>query len=336
MMSTLVFVAAFCVVAVLVYMARYSGRVRVEQTRLIDAPLADVYARVADFRHWNEWSPWLEHAPGARLTLSQVADAQGSSCAWDGAKTGTGAVEHVKLLAQQRIEQRIHLQHPFTVRGQSVWTFTEREGKTEVRWSLRGRVAFSMRAFSQTVKESIALDLRYGLDRLAHGVEPADAARYSITHLGVRNIEACRYVHRTYDGPIKGLSAALRKNVSELRQQLAELGIQPLGAPVAVYVKTNIKLRTTVCHMGIPIDAASTCLLPVRELAAHRAYVVHLQGNRLALEVAWYHAMQHIVLDNIKPDQRIAPVEHYLVEGHATTGNDDLTELHIPVATALH
>ena len=67
-MNTLVFVVAFCIVAVLVYMARYSGRLRVTQTRFIDAPMAAVYAAVADFRQWQAWNPWLEHEPTAPVT----------------------------------------------------------------------------------------------------------------------------------------------------------------------------------------------------------------------------------------------------------------------------
>ena len=48
MTTTLFFVAAFCVVALLVYMARYSGRVRITRKRLIDAPLVDNIVPVSE------------------------------------------------------------------------------------------------------------------------------------------------------------------------------------------------------------------------------------------------------------------------------------------------
>ena len=75
-MSTLVFVVTFCLVAVLVYMARYSGRLRVAETRIIAAPIAEVYAQIADFRRWSEWSPWLEHDPDAQASLSDKTDGE--------------------------------------------------------------------------------------------------------------------------------------------------------------------------------------------------------------------------------------------------------------------
>jgi hypothetical protein len=332
MISTLVFVLAFCVVALLVYMARYSGRVRVEQTRLIDASVDTVYAQIADFRSWRQWGPWLEGVSETLLTFSGKSDGVGGSCAWDSAAMGSGLVVHVRLQAPQRIEQRLRLRHPFTVSGRSDWTFEDQGGKTAVTWRLRGRVTFSMRAFAATVNGSLALDCRYGLDRLASLLEPADAARYSVMHLGVQDIRAQRYVYQPYQGAISGLPQALRKVIAELRQQLASHGVQASGTPIAIYYKTNIKLRTTVCHIGIPIDSTGDLTpLLVRELAPHRAYGVRLRGSHKALEIAWYLAMQRMVAEKIQPDQRTPPFEDYVVNDDSLVENDFVTELHLPV-----
>jgi uncharacterized protein YndB with AHSA1/START domain len=322
MISTLVFVLAFGVVAVLVYVAKYSGRVRVEQTRLIAAPLAQVFAQVADFRHWQQWNPWLAHAPTAPLKLSAPSDAPGSCCAWDIAEVGEGEVEHIRLEVPHRITQRMRLKHPFTVKGIGEWTFAERNGMTEVRWRMDGAVAFSLRAFAGTVQGSMALDLRYGLDQLASRVEAPDAPRYALTYTGTRAVDAVRYVYRTYQGTLKGLVAARQKMVAELVALLQQRGIPALGAPFAVYVKTNIKLRTTVCHFGIPIGDADAGELPARELPAYQAWVARLDGDPNQLELAWYLAMQHMFLAKVQPDQRIAPSEHY---------DQRVTELRIPM-----
>jgi uncharacterized protein YndB with AHSA1/START domain len=331
MINTLVFVTAFCLVAVLVYVAKYSGRVRVTQTRLVDAPRKAVYALVADFHHWQQWSPWLVHAPDALLTVSRPSDAPAGRCAWDIANVGEGEVEHVRLVTGERITQRMRLKHPFTVKGVSDWTFTERGTKTEVTWRLEGRVAFSLRAFANTVKGSLELDVRYGLDCLARLVEPADAPHYDLVYLGLRDIEAARFVFRTYQGPLKGLPAARRKILGELTQELQGRGVRASGAPLALYVKTNIKLRTTVCQMGIPVGAASVDSLPVREIAAHRAWVVRLSGSHTALDIAWYLAMQRAFLEGVQPDQRLAPFEAYLNESSSIAENDLVTELLVPI-----
>jgi hypothetical protein len=333
MISTLVFVLLFCVVALLVYMARYSGRVRLEQTRLIDAPLDTVYASVADLRNWQQWSPWLQAGSGADVRLSDLTDDAGSYCAWESASMAAGRVEHLRLLPGERIEQRLRLRHPFAVNGLCYWTFDKEGDKTVVTWTVRARVPFSMRAFAATVKSSLVLDCRYSLDLLASRLEPAGAPRYQITHLGVRDIPARSYVYRNYQGPISGLPEALRSSTLEMRQQLSAHGLKEDGAPIAIYFKTNIKFRTTVCHIGIPVNVADNFgPLPVRELAAHSAYVVRLLGSHTALEIAWYVAMQRMVAEKIQPDQRIPPFESYLVDVPAE--NDCVTELHLPIRLA--
>lgn len=334
-MTTLVFVVAFVIVALLVYMARYSGRLRVEERRVIAAPLDEVYAKVADFRSWGDWSPWLEHEPDAQVTLSGIPDGKGGGYAWSGRRIGTAEVVHRGLVPLQRIEQRIRSLHPFGFKGRGYWKFAECGGKTEVTWGMRGRVGFSLRAFAQTVQGMIALDYRFGLDRLARLVESPDgeaaAKHYSLDYLGLRDISPVRYVYRTYSGPLGGIGDAMHEGFAALRKELADSGSQASGEPVAVYVKTNIKLRTTVCHMGIPVGDADFDRMPVRDIPSHRAYVVRLTGTYAALEVAWYQAMQRLRMENLVPDQRIPPFERYLNDPDEVTERQRVTELNIPV-----
>lgn len=331
-MSTIVFVLVFLLIALLAYMARYSSRFRVEHTRVIAAPIAQVYAKVADFHNWNEWCPWLAPENDAEVTFSEKTDAVASRCSWKGKISGAGVIEHVRLLPLQRIEQRLRCQLPFALRAKIDWKFIERAGQTEVSWRLRGRVSFSLRFVAQTVKASLALDYRYALDRLARLLEPDHAPHYSIDHLGVREIEASRYVYRSYQGPIQGLGAARQKLLAELQQQLVDHGVQPAGAPLAVYMKTSTKLRTTHCYFGVPVGTDEVGALPLRELPAMRVYVVRLQGNYAALDIAWYLAMQRMLAENIAPDQRRPPFERYLVQADGLLAeNDCAVELHIPV-----
>ena len=329
MATTLVFVAAFCLIAVLVYMGRYSGRVRLQQCRLVDAPIAKVFTQVAGLGYWQGWCPWLDGVPDAARSLSGASNAQGSTLRWHSAKASEGLVEHLQLVEHKRIVQTVRLKHPFTVGGRATWTFTECDGKTEVTWSMQARVAFSMRAFAATVKGALALDMRYGLDRLASLLEPANAPRYAITYEGIHDVARCRYVYRSYSGPISALAGEMTASFSSLKQQLAACGVAPQGEPIAVYVKTNIKLRTTVCHLGLPVGDADVGEMPVREMPAQRAFVVRLRGGYGALELAWYLAMQRITVDGLRADQRIAPFERYHVGAETALENDYLTDLHI-------
>jgi hypothetical protein len=333
-MSALLFVATFCIVAVLVYMARYSGRLRVTHTRIIEAPLAETFARVVDLRRWHDWNPWLEPGAEASAVCSPKGDAAGSFCAWSQAGVGTGRIEHLRIVGPGRIEQRLRLRQPFALRGRGSWQLTDLGGRTRATWSLRGRVAFPMRAFAETVQGAVALEFRYGLDRLAGLVEGADAPRYALTCPGLREIAAVRYAYIAHRGGLAGLGEAMRSAVAALRAELARRGVAAAGEPIAVYVKTNIRQRTTECRFGIPIGAAEVEGLTVAGLPAHRAFVACLQGSQTQLEVGWYLAMRRMRAAGFEPDLRITPFERYLDDPDPAHGDDNRTELHIPVRQA--
>ena len=334
-MNALIMAAAFCVVAVFVYMARYSGRLRFAQTRVIAAPIGAVYAAVVDFRRWNEWSPWLEHDASAALSISGPTDRPDGSCAWDGPRAGSGQIRHTAMQAPLHIEQRLQLRQPFRFRGCGRWQFTDLDGRTEVTWGLRGRVGFAMRAFAPTVQAAIALDFRFGLDRLARLLEADGTPRYSIEYVGVREVGPARYAYLRYEGPLDGLGQAVREGVATLRRQLAHLGVATAAAPLAIYQKTHMRLRTAVCRIGIPLGDAGCGGLPMADLPAHSAYVVRLRGSRSGLEVAWYQALQRMRIEGIEPDPRVMPFECWVTEAGPGRENDDVTELHVPVRPSM-
>lgn len=333
-MTTLAFVAAFCVVAVLVYMARYSGRLRGSHTRVIDAPLAEIYARVVDLRQWADWNPWLEPEAGGLEFAAPDAGAARNSFRWSYAGVDAGEIELAETRAPGRIEQRMRLKRPFRFRARGSWQFSEADGGTRATWSVRGRVAFSMRAFAATVQGALALDLRYGLDRLAALVESADAPRYAISCPGVREIDSIRYAYILHSGPLGGLGKALHDAVAELRRTLASRDVAATAEPIAVYVRTNIKRRTTVCHLGIPIGAAAVDGVSVAVLPAHRAFVARLDGSPAQIEVAWYLAMRRVSAESLQPDLRITPFERYLTAFDGTREEGSVIELYIPVRIA--
>ena len=328
-MTALLFAAAFLVVAVLVYMARYSGRVHVAQTRLIDAPLAATRAQVVDLRRWPAWSPWLEHESEAPPATGDDAAADSYRWARDGAEMGS--VEHLRVRESGRIEQRLRLVRPFPLHGISSWQLAESEGRTRVTWTVRARVAFSMRAFAATVEGALALDVRYALDRLASLVESEDAPRYEVRYEGLRKLAAIRYAYVEQTGKIGEQAAAMRKAASELGATLEREGVLPAGPPVALYLRTNVKQRTTTCRFCIPNGDAAVDGIAVATLPPHRAFVTSLRGSRAQLEIAWYLAMQRLNVLALRPDLRITPSEHYLDEPDAAPGAGPRTELFIPV-----
>jgi len=330
-MSVALFVLAFCVVALLVYTARYSGRIRVDCTRVVDAAANDAYACIVDLRRWPEWSPWVEGRSPVDSRHSGPSDATKGSYRWLRDDGDLGCVEHLRIDRPGRVEQRLRLWRPFPLRARLRWQLAECEGKTRVTCAIRGRVGFSMRAFAATVQGALALDVRYGLDRLARLVEPDGAAGYAIRIDGVREIGAVRYAYVEHTGSLGGIAQTMQLAVRELHDSLAKQRVAASGAPMAVYLRTNAARRTTSCRFAVPIGDATVERVDVATLSAHRAFVATLEGSRDQLELAWYLAMQRLADAGVGPDLRLTPSERWVRESTGGSGDDSITELRIPV-----
>ena len=190
-------------------------------------------------------------------------------------------------------------------------------------------MSFGTRAFAPTVQGALALEMRYGLDRLARHLEGAREDSYDIDYVGQREVDPLRYAYVTHEGPIDGLPLAVQAQATALRERLANLGVTPTGAAIAVYLRTHTRLRTVQCRIGFPIGDIAVEGLPIAELPAHRASVVRLHGSRTGSEVAWYQALQRMRIDGIRPDPRVPPFERHAMKGDTAGTHCEMVELHM-------
>jgi hypothetical protein len=318
-MSTLFFAVAFLIVALLVYMGRYSGRVRAEESRLIRVAPELAYQRVADLAQWQAWNPWLEHAPGA------LAEVDGMSLSWDVPQVGRGSVRLTGQTPSRALRQRLDFALPFAYRGRSDWRFEPAPGGTQVTWRFKGRVAFTLRAFAATVQGATALDLRFGLDRLAHLLEGGEPA-YTLDYAGVHQQPARRLAQAAHQGSLDRLAAELPPRITALRGQLSAT-----GPAIVHYLKTQLKLRTVDCRIGFEVPAEATVPdgFTRHEQPAHSDYVLRFDGPPEALELAWYQGMQRLRVEQRQPHPQLPPSAVYLDE--SAPGRRGRVELHLPL-----
>ncbi len=318
-MSTLFFALAFLIVALLVYMGRYSGRVRAEQTRFIAVSPQTAYECVADLARWQSWNPWLEHAPGAR------AEVDGIALTWDIPNVGRGEVRQTGQTPSRALRQRLKFDLPFAFGGRSDWRFEPAPGGTRVTWRFKGRVAFTLRAFAATVQGATTLDLCFGLDRLANLLEGGPPA-YTLEYTGVHEQPACRLAQAPHKGSLDKLAAELPPRIAELR---ARLGAS--GPAIVHYLRTHLKLRTVECRIGfeVPANAPLPDGLTPHEQPAHSAYVLRFDGPPEALELAWYQAMQRLRIEQRQPHPQLPPSAVYL--GDSAPGQRGVVELRLPL-----
>lgn len=305
-MSPLLFALAFAIVALLVYMGRYSGRVRAEASRFIAAPPEAVYAGVADLQRWQAWNPWLEHARDARPEIDGV------TLAWNVPEVGRGSVRQVTQHPGSALRQQFEFALPFACRGRSDWQFEPAPGGTRVTWRLKGRVAFTLRAFAATVQGATGLDLRFGLDRLAATLE-GRSPDYTLDYAGVHDQPAAGFAQLMHRGSLDRLAAELPGSIDEARRLMQSAGGSAGGEAVVHYLRTQLKRRIVDCRVGLPLapGAAAPDGLTRHEQPAHAAYVVHFDGPPEDLELAWYQTMQRLRVEQRQPHPQLPPYARY-------------------------
>lgn len=128
------------------------GTFNYASSRVIAAPAATVFPYVNNLRKFNEWSPWKDMDPNAKIVFSGPESGIGASFSWSGNdKVGEGKETIVQSFKNQYVELRLDFIKP--VPGTNTVTFElAQEGNgTRVTWGMRGRKNFMMKAMGMVV-----------------------------------------------------------------------------------------------------------------------------------------------------------------------------------------
>lgn len=114
MLTTILIVAAVLIVALLGFAATRPDTLVVSRSATINTPPEKVYAIVADFHRWVEWSPYEVRDPSMKRTLSGAAQGLGAVYEWDGNKdVGAGRMEIIDAPAPQKLTMKLDFLRPF-------------------------------------------------------------------------------------------------------------------------------------------------------------------------------------------------------------------------------
>ncbi len=98
------------VVALVVIGFLLPREVTVERSRLIDQPAERIYEVLADFRHFEHWSPWLRDGDEAGYRVEGRPGTVGSALVWaDEQGSGAGRMWIVAMDPPRRIDLQMEL-----------------------------------------------------------------------------------------------------------------------------------------------------------------------------------------------------------------------------------
>ncbi len=298
----------------------------VSKSIFIEAPPAKVFALVRDFRQWPAWSPWLIAEPEAQLQYAP----NGRSYTWDGRITGSGKMDIAGEDEPRSIDYQLTFLKPWKSENTARFLFTERDGGTEVTWTMEGSLPFFMFWMVSSMTAYIGADYQRGLMMLKAimetGVNPS-----KLTFVGRQAFPGCRYLGVKTTCPIDEIGDRMQRDMRKLTAQLGESGAKPSGKPLSICHKWDPVKGTTCYTLSFPLDSMPSEIpdgFVTGEIPACEVYAVRHTGPYRFLGNAWSAGVMHERAKVFGTNKRIAPFEIYL--------NDPTVEPEIELVTVVH
>jgi uncharacterized protein YndB with AHSA1/START domain len=157
------------VAAVLIYAATRPDTFRVERAADIQAPPAEIFAILSDFRRSAEWSPYEQRDPDMRRTYSGAPSGKGAIYEWDGdPNVGAGRIEITDSAPPDKLMLRLDMTRPMMVNNVVEYTLEPNGSATRVTWAMHGPVPFPAKVMHVfvDVDRMVGQDFEQGLANL--------------------------------------------------------------------------------------------------------------------------------------------------------------------------
>ena len=141
----------------------------VERQALIPAPPAKVYAALADFHDWPNWSPWEGLDPDMTRTFSGADAGVGAVYEWKGnRKAGEGRMEITAADEPAGVTLALDFLKPFKSSSATRFQLEPEGDGTRVTWTMQGPKTFVTKVMGifTSMDKLIGKDFEKGLTQL--------------------------------------------------------------------------------------------------------------------------------------------------------------------------
>ena len=145
---------------------------RVERSVMVAATDSAAYVYVLDFSKFNDWSPWYEAEPTAKVVISGPKAAVGEKYAWLGEEVGEGNFVVTKLEPYTAIYQELTFITPFEAKAENNFKFEQQGDSTKVSWIYDGENKGIVDKWMGLMMDGmIGKDYKKGLNKLKANIE---------------------------------------------------------------------------------------------------------------------------------------------------------------------
>ena len=192
------------------YSFLFSGRLAGQISCTINAPPAKIYNYVMNLEKWRQWVAWLVYEPEILFLYGGSPWQPGTSMEWHARYMGAGKLTHRVLDKDRLIESQLYFIRPLFFSVYERWEFVPQGEKTEVRWSMSGRLPFFLRFMMKKIESMLAVDYRISLIRLNRLLDER-ADKFDLN-----------FCDETERPDLKGLSRSYQGSLAKLMQRIKE------------------------------------------------------------------------------------------------------------------
>lgn len=150
---------------------------RVERSVTVKAPVEVVYAHTNTLAAMDKWSPWNDHDPNMKKSMSGTDGTIGAIASWEGnSDVGSGSQEIVALEPNKKVGVALHFKEPMESESNAEVLLEGLGDSTKVTWAMFGNndgmIAKAMSMFFNMDK-MVGPEFEKGLGRLKEQAEAA-------------------------------------------------------------------------------------------------------------------------------------------------------------------
>lgn len=307
-------------------------RFQVVRSIEISASPDQVFEIVADFRTWPKWSPWLCVEPEAGITISNPANAVGSTYAWDGELVGAGELEHLALERGRSIRDAIRFQRPFRSSSSVGFELEPVAAGTRLTWKMDGSLPWFLFFLCSQMELFIGMDYERGLRMFKEFVETGQVLSRTIIR-GTERIGPLRMAGIRRSCPFDEIGASMDAAVAEAREAFSRHGFSDEGQAITFYHKVDLRKKTFDFTSGFVIPDSLGSLpgnLVMHTIPVIKSLVVEHHGRYEHLSNSWNAAYHYARFRKLKLSRRPA-FEIYINSQEQTPVEHLLTEIYVPI-----
>lgn len=163
----------------LLYATTKPNSFRYERSIVIDAPAADIYAHIDDFRRWTAWSPYEHRDPAMKRTYSGPQSGVGAVYDWAGnSQIGSGRMQILESTPASRIVIQLDFKTPFEAHNLTEFELVPEGNSTRVTWTMSGPSPYLAKVMQlvMDMDKMVGKDFATGLGALKKTAESAPSA----------------------------------------------------------------------------------------------------------------------------------------------------------------